>query len=560
MGEERVPGISVDEIMWQIQEEVSRQKERAALQSAFPDTPQEPLPSPVKLPRFVREERIVDKEAYHVNEFMVFHDEAFVKNAYRGILKREVDSEGLENYLPRLRSADLPKIMILGKLRFSREGKMKGVRVRGLAAPLLFGTLCRIPVAGYFLRLGSDILRIPAILKGIRELENFSLARAGLIAQQQDMLSDAIERQVGASISRLEFLIKNRAYASSVDFIRRRIEAKADADVLEELRNAISEKAEAAVVAEVEALRGSLAEKAERGLTEVRRELDRKADREAVDNVEGNLKEMFKQIRDHKRNILDEHQRLARLLEEVKARSQDSMPKEELESIVKEEDRLLDAMYVELEDRFRGTREDIKERQRVYIKYVRQAHEDTDGSSLLDVGCGRGEWLEVLKENGLPARGVDINRVMVHQCRERGLDIEERDAVDYLRDQRSTSLCAITGFHIVEHLLFRDLVALLDESLRVLKPGGLVIFETPNPENILVGSCNFYNDPTHIKPIPPATLHSLVEMRGFDQAQILRLSPLNFLNYDKQDELRHIIFRFNMEQDYAVIARKPEWT
>ena len=100
------------------------------------------------------------------------------------------------------------------------------------------------------------------------------------------------------------------------------------------------------------------------------------------------------------------------------------------------------------------------------------------------------------------------------------------------------------------------MISLFDEALRVLKPGGLVIFETPNPENIFVGSCTFYGDPTHKNPIPPNTLLFLIKYQGFVEPQIVRLNPLNYIEYEKDDALKDLVYRFNMGQDYAVIARK----
>jgi len=123
-------------------------------------------------------------------------------------------------------------------------------------------------------------------------------------------------------------------------------------------------------------------------------------------------------------------------------------------------------------------------------------------SPILDIGCGRGEWLELLKENNLNARGLDLNQVMVRMCRDKGLNVEEGEALSFLKSLPDSSLGAVTGFHLIEHYGFEFLVKLLGEILRVLKPGGIVIFETPNPGNILVGSCNFYIDPTHNKPLP----------------------------------------------------------
>src|SRR5262249_51947932 len=149
-------------------------------------------------------------------------------------------------------------------------------------------------------------------------------------------------------------------------------------------------------------------------------------------------------------------------------------------------------------DDFRGTREEIKDRLRVYLPIVKEVGPGT----ALDVGCGRGEWLELLRDEGVQARGVDLNRHMIEDCRQRGLDVVPMDALTHLRGIPDASLAAVCGFHLVEHLAFDAFIMLLDETVRVLRSGGVAIFETPNPANLLVGSCNFYQDPTHRAPIP----------------------------------------------------------
>jgi O-antigen chain-terminating methyltransferase len=221
-----------------------------------------------------------------------------------------------------------------------------------------------------------------------------------------------------------------------------------------------------------------------------------------------------------------------------------------------EEDHLFDAMYVAFEDQFRGTREAIRERVRVYLPYIAKVRDVTGDALLLDIGCGRGEWLELLKENGYEANGIDVNRVMIQQCRQRDLPVIEADAVRYLKKQESDSFCAITGFHIVEHMPYRTLIQFFDEALRTLKPGGVAIFETPNPENLFVGACDFYYDPTHRKPLPPASLKFIAEQRGFVNVEILRLHKVKEPHYLCQESIDEVLHRVNMEQDYSIIGYK----
>jgi len=228
----------------------------------------------------------------------------------------------------------------------------------------------------------------------------------------------------------------------------------------------------------------------------------------------------------------------------------------ESENAAEDEKRSLDALYAAFEDQFRGNREDIKERQRIYLPLVQRSLEETEGEAV-DVGCGRGEWLELLREQGLRGLGVDTNHVVIKQCRERGLDIAENDAVSYLRSVSNGSLGAVTGFHIVEHLPFDILIRLLDETVRTLKTGGIAIFETPNPQNVLVGSNNFYFDPTHRNPIPSLTLKFLAEARGLCRVEIMELHPYpkSFMVSDSDLAVRFNEY-FYGPQDYALIGYK----
>lgn len=234
-----------------------------------------------------------------------------------------------------------------------------------------------------------------------------------------------------------------------------------------------------------------------------------------IRNQGGDISKQAEKLRGFRLSLLDQQQTLAVLLEEVRKRLTKPLVPVEIENIIKEEDHLLDALYATFGDQFRGTKEEIKAKQRIYLPYIEEAKAGTEEAPILDLGCGRGEWLELLRENRYVAEGVDSNRVLVQQCHGLGFNVTEADVIGFLRKQLSNSFGAITGFHLIEHLSLRDLIALLDESRRVLKPGGLVIFETPNPTNLFVSTYDFYRDPSHIRPVHPDTINFLLEMRGF---------------------------------------------
>lgn len=259
-----------------------------------------------------------------------------------------------------------------------------------------------------------------------------------------------------------------------------------------------------------------------------------------------------------KRDLLFQERRVTLLLEEARKRFPAPLSDGQVKAIADEDRHQLDALYVTLEDEFRGSREDIKDRLRVYLSFLREAGVGTAQMPLFDVGCGRGEWLELLKEEGVSAKGLDVNRVLVSQCRELGLDVIEEEAINYLKHLPAGCLGAVTGFHLIEHLPLELMIALLDETVRVLKPGGIAIFETPNPQNVLVGSCNFYMDPTHRNPIPPPVLQFLAEARGLCRVQVLTLNPL--LRDKVVQEDSEVAKRFNEyfygPLDYAVVGWK----
>jgi SAM-dependent methyltransferase len=180
----------------------------------------------------------------------------------------------------------------------------------------------------------------------------------------------------------------------------------------------------------------------------------------------------------------------------------------------------LDELYVALEDRFRGSSDEIKERLRTYLPLLQASAIRTD-EDLFDVGCGRGEWLDLLREHGWHGRGIDGNRAMVERCRALELDVVHGDALAFLRAQPAARAALLTAFHVAEHLDFPALVGLLDEAARVLRHDGLILIETPNPDHASTATRDFFLDPTHRHPLPSALLIFLAEAKGFDRITVL---------------------------------------
>ena len=181
------------------------------------------------------------------------------------------------------------------------------------------------------------------------------------------------------------------------------------------------------------------------------------------------------------------------------------------------------ATYVQFERRFRGSPQEIKERQLDALRFV----DSIAGSPapLLDLGCGRGEWLALLRDAGITAYGVDSSDAMVAEAVARGLDARCADALEHLENLQEGSLQAVSAFHFAEHVPLNIFARVLDAAALALRPGGLLLLETPNPTNLVVGSASFYLDPTHLRPLHPDLLGFLVETRGFTDVELHYVHP-----------------------------------
>ncbi len=191
--------------------------------------------------------------------------------------------------------------------------------------------------------------------------------------------------------------------------------------------------------------------------------------------------------------------------------------------VVAEADALADVQreqtYVELERRYRGTEEEIFERISIYLPHLK------DRGEVLDLGCGRGEALELLREHGIAARGIDSSAEMVARCREKGLDVEKADLFGYLKSVEESSLGGVVSFHVIEHLPADSLDRLVRLAWRALKSSGVLILETPSPLSVVMAARNFWIDPTHQRPVHPASLEVTFREAGFEPVHRLDLHP-----------------------------------
>ncbi len=213
-----------------------------------------------------------------------------------------------------------------------------------------------------------------------------------------------------------------------------------------------------------------------------------------------------------------------------------------------------DSFYKAFEDKYRGSRTLIKSLLQVYQPYLQGLRALYPNGQAIDLVCGRGEWLEILGELEFDAQGVDVDRSIVEICRQRGLNVRQLDPLEALKSAADASQVIITGFHLAEHIAFDQLKEIAKEAFRVLKPGGIFILETPNPENMLVGSNSFYFDPRHSKPIPPLLLAFVPEYYGFEKIKLLRMQEQVKSSRAQPLSLHDVLS--GASPTYAVIAQK----
>jgi len=213
------------------------------------------------------------------------------------------------------------------------------------------------------------------------------------------------------------------------------------------------------------------------------------------------------------------------------------------------------SFYKSFEDQHRGSRDLIKSRLSVYVPFIKKVQSIHPDALALDLGCGRGEWLELLQDNQFSASGIDQDDGMLSACRSRGLNVQTGDAIAHLKSLPNDSLSIISGFHIAEHLSLDDLQTVIKESLRILKPAGLLILEAPNTENLVVGTSSFYLDPTHQRPLPSALLSFLVGHFGFARAKVLGVQESIPLREEHGPTSLFAVLS-GVSPDYAVVAQK----
>jgi O-antigen chain-terminating methyltransferase len=503
------------------------------------------LPDALKLqPQFERRAR------YQLNDLLCFHDDVFVRNAYRAILKREPDDVGFAQYLRELRSGRFSKIDVLSSIRFSPEGRKANVTIDGLGKLSILRKSYRVPVVGYLLRLSVAILRLPVLITNYRQLDSHTAAQLDRVAGHFNEVVTHLsaESREQAEVNRTQF---GTFQKQLVDFQKHLIELR---NSMRFQINAL-EQNQSTLKQSQNALQSDLFSRLQQTTDQVRAWERQAAELEALkQQLEQQIEGLVERVQKAKMEIAHRETLLSHRLDDAE-KSQDDLVGRDKAALKNEDEHLLDSFYFSLEEALRGTPEQIKEEAKGYLPLLEKAGITAD---IIDIGCGRGEWLEVLRESGFRARGIDQNHIAVEHCRGLSLDVVASEARAYLRSLSDESVSAITAFHFAEHLPLEALVSFLDQAGRTLKPGGLLILETPNPENLLVGSCNFYLDPTHKNPIPIPTMTLLLESRGFCCQEVLKLHPVPSVQIEVKDQLTsHMNHYLYGPMNYAVVARKP---
>ncbi len=468
-----------------------------------------------------------------LHELLALHDEQFVDAAYLSILRRHPDPDGRAHFLQSVRSGRLSKAEVLGRLRYSHEGRQQDVRLAGLSVRYGVRLLTRVPILGGVLRFALAVVRLPALLGSIQRLESATF-RGTL--ESETRLSERLQAMAQATHASLASLVAdaNRSFAE----VDRRTEQLPLLD-LHGLR------------ASVDGMEGRMEQLVARRLLHLRTESRNALEALGRENDAriASLREQFSYVRRF----------------EPPSRSQLDSPSV-AGAATRDGD---DGLYARFEARFRGERADILDRLREVLPYATPTFVLGASHAAIDLGCGRGEWLELLASEGLPAVGVDLDEDFVATCQSRGLSAINRDALDFLRGIESGTVPLVSAFHVIEHLSVRDLLTLLDECRRVLVPGGRILFETPNPENLAVGANHFWYDHTHVRPLSPDLMQFFCQDRGFVQVQIARLRKNRL-----PDELTYVDtgFQYNHQinslvtlakqhllssPDYAIVAEVP---
>ena len=286
-----------------------------------------------------------------------------------------------------------------------------------------------------------------------------------------------------------------------------------------------------------------------------------------VQRINRELDDLRRQNVQLKLQVVSSVERLNRYRRDVNGLFENLATKDDVRSLIRESERSgasassgAEIDYSAFEDRCRGSSEELRQAQEHYVTMF----PPPDGSGkILDIGCGRGEMLEVLTEAGYDVLGVDLNAEMVGVCRSKGLPVVQDDGIHVLESTEDGSLRGIFCAQVVEHLLTSEMERFVQLAQRKLLPSGVLVVETINPRSLFALGNHFFADTSHVKPVHPETLRFICEQVGFSRVQLEERSPHPFMGVVKDlpddevgvalGELLQNVFGY---QDYAIVATK----
>jgi len=218
---------------------------------------------------------------------------------------------------------------------------------------------------------------------------------------------------------------------------------------------------------------------------------------------------------------------------------------------------LLESFLFASYDQLRGEEGETAQKLDAYLATLRNL--TIPEGQWLDLGCGRGEWIAAAGAAGYSVTGVDSNPSAAGYCHEMGLNVVEQDALQYLRKVTSGTLAVITAFHVIEHFRPAELLVLVQEAVRALKPGGLLIIETPDPANLTTASHHFWRDPSHQRPVPMSLLELIYDYFGLTIVERLHLNRppgTERLPFNELEVVRRLNEHLYGPQDYGLIGRR----
>ena len=475
----RLKEITSEELDRQIKDLLSSSKEEK-IEKILPATVLTPA-QPVDFSSFLS---FSPSSQLSLSDLLQHHGKDFIRFAYRAILNREPDPDGLNFYLSKLKSGAYTKTDIICALRFSKEGRKHKIKIKGLFPRCVYSFLKKISFLGYIIRIVKNFFTLSKIETRLNVLEN---------SFYPDFLS----------LNHTVHNIQHKLHPLEKDFLSLNHTVHNIQHILHTL------------------------------------EKDFLSLNHAVYNIQHKLHPLEKDFLSLNHTVHNIQQEVCSLRSELQKKR---IPQVFVETPFYPQSQDF-SFYTAFQKAFRGEKDVIKERLRIYLDYIPQA----SSYPVLELGAGRGEFLELLKEHSIPCIGVDVNEDFVNFLKSKGFQIFKEDAITFLKNTSQT-FRAITAFHLVEHLPYKNVPEFIKLCYEHLEEGGVLIVEMPNPW-FIYAFATFYIDPTHIKPIPPETIGFYFHRAGFKNIKFLYLQP--YLSSIPQNLSEKVFY-----QDFAVIGEK----